>query len=138
MPSGCPLHLSRLTARKHHCTVGMSRVNTSLPCTQIEPVVGPWTSHFTCLCLTFLICAVRIIILTPQVYYENPIEQIFKKVDKALTHMAGSSLAPCELFNKPPCPCGFGTSDKGPSVAPPSFLLETRSSSSRLASQARL
>ena len=69
--SWCPLYLPKLTVLRHHCMINKSRLSTSLPFTWILVlpfrVVWSWVSHFTFPCLSFLICAMGIlIILTSQ------------------------------------------------------------------------
>lgn len=65
--SWCPLYLPKLTAPRHHGMIGKSRLSTSLPFNWILVlpfrVVWFWASHFTVLCLSFLICAMGILII---------------------------------------------------------------------------
>ena len=61
------LYLPKLTAQRHHCMIGKSRLSTSLPFTWILVlpfrVVWSWASHFIFPCLSFLICAMGILII---------------------------------------------------------------------------
>lgn len=81
VPNYSPLYLSRMTDGTVHCMEGKSRLSTTLPCTQI--LVLPYLScglgqAILYLCLTLLICAMRIIIiLTSEGYCEDYTEQIF-------------------------------------------------------------